>query len=273
MATSPVGAKTHQAVLPQQPALESVGADTPGSRDETAHGHPAIERGTGGTHGRGETGGPSTRVRRRHAKATAPAVAEAANGDGDVPTGCDTYAGGIGAARVFVLSKDGKPLMPCHPARARELLGRGRAVVARHAPFAIRLKDRTLAESEVDGVQLRVDPGSRGTGFALTEDKEEIDSQGRKGVVRRGLVTAELQHRGRQIQRSMQQRAGYRHRRRSANRRYRPRRSRNRARAQGWLPPSLRHRVDTTASLVTRMAATRPSRRSTWSTWPSIPVP
>nr|WP_308404507.1 RRXRR domain-containing protein [Streptomyces sp. ATCC 21386] len=51
----------------------------------------------------------------------------------------------------------------------------------------------------------------------------------------------------------MQQRAGYRHRRRSANCRYRPRRSQNRARAQGWLPPSLRHRGDTAAALVTRI--------------------
>ncbi|WP_217179719.1 RRXRR domain-containing protein [Streptomyces sp. AC495_CC817] len=51
----------------------------------------------------------------------------------------------------------------------------------------------------------------------------------------------------------MRQRAGYRHRRRSANCRYRPRRSQNRARAQGWLPPSLRHRVDTAAALVTRI--------------------
>ncbi|MFF9778740.1 RNA-guided endonuclease IscB [Streptomyces sp. NPDC013978] len=258
MTTSPVGEQTHQAVLPQQPALESVGADTPGSRDETAHGHPATVRGTGGTHGRGETGGPSARVRRRHAEATAPTVAEAANGDGDVPTGCDTYAGGTGAARVFVLSKDGKPLMPCHPARARELLGKGRAVVARLAPFAIRLKDRTHSESDVDGVQLRVDPGSKGTGFALTDERKETDSRGRNVVVRRGLVTVELRHRGDQIQRSMQQRAGYRHRRRSANCRYRPRRSQNRARTQDWLPPSLQHRVDTSVSLVTRICRYAP---------------
>ncbi|MGR6971129.1 RRXRR domain-containing protein [Streptomyces cynarae] len=33
--------------------------------------------------------------------------------------------------------------MPCHPARARELLRKGRAVVARLVPFTIRLKDRT----------------------------------------------------------------------------------------------------------------------------------
>ncbi|WP_328937945.1 RRXRR domain-containing protein [Streptomyces tauricus] len=90
------------------------------------------------------------------------------------------YAGGIGAQRVFVLSKDGRPLMPCHPARARELLGRGRAVVARQAPFTIRLKDRALAASEVDGVQLRIDPGSKGTGLVLTDERKETDGKGQR---------------------------------------------------------------------------------------------
>jgi hypothetical protein len=53
---------------------------------------------------------------------------------------------------VAVLDKHGHPLMPCHPARARKLLDTGRAVVARRTPFVIRLKDRTVAGSEVAGV-------------------------------------------------------------------------------------------------------------------------
>ncbi|WP_200307199.1 RNA-guided endonuclease IscB [Streptomyces adelaidensis] len=258
MTTLPAGENTHQAVLPQQPALESVGADTPGSRDETAHGHPATARGTGGKHGRGETGGHSTTARRRHAKTTATAAETAENGDGDVPTHGDTYAGGVGAGRVFVLSKDSKPLMPCHPARARELLGKGRAVVARQVPFTIRLKDRTLAESKVDGVQLRIDPGSKGTGLALTDEKKETGREGITVIARRGLISVELQHRGDQIHMCMQQRAGYRNRRRSANCRYRKPRSHNRTHPPGWLPPSLHHRVDTTASIVTRMCRYAP---------------
>lgn len=259
MTTLPVGEQTHQAVLPQQPALESVGADTPGSRDETAHGHPADARGTGGRHGRGETGGHGTRARRRHAETAAPAAREAEKGDGDVPTHTDAYAGGIGAGRVFVLSKDGKPLMPCHPARVRELLRKGRAAVARQVPFTIRLRDRTLTESEVDGVQLRIDPGSRGTGLVLTDEKKEIKGEGRTATVRRGLISVELRHRGSQIHLCMLQRAGYRHRRRSANCRYRARRSQNRVAALGRLPPSLRHRVDTTVSIATRMCRYAPT--------------
>ncbi|WP_329550199.1 RNA-guided endonuclease IscB [Streptomyces sp. NBC_01356] len=163
----------------------------------------------------------------------------------------------MGASRVFVLSKEGQPLMPCHPARARELLGKGRAVVAHQVPFTIRLKDRTLAESEVDGLQLRIDPGSKNTGLALTDEKKETNEQGATVTARRGLISVELQHRGKQIHMSMQQRAGYRHRRRSVNCRYRKPRS-NRTRPEGWLPPSLRHRVDTTLSMAKRMCRYAP---------------
>ncbi|MCF2436607.1 HNH endonuclease [Streptomyces thinghirensis] len=56
----------------------------------------------------------------------------------------------------------------------------------------------------------------------------------------------------------MQGRAGYRRRRRSANRRYRAPRSRNRAQPIGWLPPSVRHRVDTTLSLAARLSRFAP---------------
>ncbi|GGN61319.1 hypothetical protein GCM10011579_027470 [Streptomyces albiflavescens] len=84
--TFPAGEQTHRAVLPQQPALESVGADTPGSRDETAHGHAATARGTGRKHGRGETDGNGTGPRRRHAESIAAAVGTAENGSGDSPT-------------------------------------------------------------------------------------------------------------------------------------------------------------------------------------------
>ncbi|WP_276322789.1 RNA-guided endonuclease IscB [Streptomyces sp. F001] len=187
-------------------------------------------------------------------------MAQAAeNGSSDAPPQSNpSYEGGVGASRVFVLSKEGNPLMPCHPARARELLGKGRAVVTRQVPFTIRLKDRTLAESEVDGVQLRIDPGSKGTGFVLTDEKKEANEHGTTVTIRRGLVSVELQHRADQIRLCMQQRAGYRNRRRSANCRYRAPRSRNRGHPAGWLPPSLRHRVDTTFSVAKRLCRYAP---------------
>lgn len=134
-----------------------------------------------------------------------------------------------------MLSRDGRPLLPCHPARARALLRKGRAVVVRQVPFVIRLKDRTRDESDVEGVHLRIDPGSKGTGLVIT--------------LRRGLDSIELQHRGDQIRAGTRQRAGYRRRRRKANLRHRAARSDNRAHRAGWLPPSVGHRVRTTFSL------------------------
>lgn len=228
MTTFLTGEQTHQAVLPQQPALESASADTPGSRDETAHGLPATVPGAGVEHGRGETGGVRTGTRRRHARSAASAAETAETGSGDAPRPT--------ASRVFVLAKEGEPLMPCHPARARELLAGGRAVVARRAPFTIRLKHRTRAGSAVEGVQLRLDPGSKATGIAITDEHHRIGREGRTTIARRGLVTLELRHRGQQIHGGMMRRAAYRRRRRSANLRYRAPRHDNRPRPEGWLP-------------------------------------
>lgn len=39
--------------------------------------------------------------------------------------------------RAFVLDKDRKPLMPCHAAKARKLLKKGKAAVFRRFPFTI----------------------------------------------------------------------------------------------------------------------------------------
>ncbi|MCY9783953.1 RNA-guided endonuclease IscB [Nocardiopsis sp. EMB25] len=152
---------------------------------------------------------------------------------------------------VFVLDKHGTPLQPCPPARARTLLAKGRAVVHRHTPFTIRLKDRTAADSQIDGVEIGIDPGSKHTGIAVfTEEAGE----------RRGRYSIQLDHRGAQIRKKMGQRSGYRRRRRSVNLRHRPPRFANRTRPQGWLSPSLRHRPDTTVSWVDRLSRLAPVR-------------
>ncbi|MGV9379256.1 RNA-guided endonuclease IscB [Nonomuraea sp. NPDC003707] len=152
---------------------------------------------------------------------------------------------------VFVLDKHGQPLQPCTPARARRLLKSGRAVVARHTPFVIRIKDRSSADSQVAGVELGIDPGSKHTGIAVfTAVAGE----------RRGRFALQLDHRGAQIRKTLQQRAAYRRRRRSANLRYRAPRFLNRTRTDGWLAPSLRHRVETTLSWVDRLARWAPVR-------------
>jgi 5-methylcytosine-specific restriction endonuclease McrA len=132
--------------------------------------------------------------------------------------------------------------MPTHPARARQLLKAGRAVVARRAPFTIRLKDRTVEESAVQPVRLKLDPGSKVAGIAIVREADE------DGQV---LHLAELRHK-QNISKRLKQRAAYRRRRRSANLRYRPPRFLNRARRKGWPPPSLRARVDDVGAWVDR---------------------
>ncbi|MFZ3493824.1 RNA-guided endonuclease IscB [Streptomyces sp. 5.8] len=152
---------------------------------------------------------------------------------------------------VFVLDKHGTPLQPTGPARARKLLKQGRAVVARHTPFVIRLKDRTVCASQVDGVELGIDPGSKHTGIAVFTAKDGE---------RRGLYAVELTHRGSAIRDKLTARAAYRRGRRTRNLRYRAPRFSNRTRPKVWLAPSLRHRVDTTMSWTTRLARWAPVR-------------
>ena len=147
--------------------------------------------------------------------------------------------------KVFVLDKRKKPLMPCHPARARELLREGRAVIHRIAPFTIRLKDRIGGETQP--VRVKLDPGSKTTGLAVVRE-EETDGETTAHV----LFQAEIHHRGPQIKKKLDQRRAFRRRRRG-NLRYRKPWFDNRTRPKGWLPPSLQHRVDSTVSWVERL--------------------
>ncbi|WP_433517360.1 RNA-guided endonuclease IscB [Nonomuraea sp. CA-143628] len=152
---------------------------------------------------------------------------------------------------MFVLDRRGRPLQPCSPRRAKELLRKGRAVVARHTPFVIRLKNRNASDSTVQGVEVGIDPGSKHTGIAVF----------RADVFRRtGLYGIQLDHRGGHIRDKLAARAAYRRGRRSRNLRYREARFFNRAKPQGWLAPSLRHRVDTTMSWVSRLSRWAPVR-------------
>ena len=70
--------------------------------------------------------------------------------------------------RVLVIDRNKKALMPCHSARARELLSSGKAAVYRRFPFTIILTDRE--GGDVQPVALKIDPGSKTTGLALVAD-------------------------------------------------------------------------------------------------------
>ena len=155
---------------------------------------------------------------------------------------------------VLVLDRRKKPLMPCSEKRARLLLERGRARVHRLVPFTIRLVDREQEDCALQPVRLKLDPGSKTTGVALVRDSEDVDAD--TGEVQRSahvLFLAELVHRGHAIRDALRQRAAFRRRRRCANLRHRQPRFDNRTRRNGWLAPSLQHRVDTIMSWVRRL--------------------
>lgn len=249
--------QTHLRVLPQPDALKSTSADNPGVG--TKRGVDAASAAPGVQHGRGETSRKA---------GVAPS--------GAARKGNPTAAG----AAVFVVDRHHKPLQPTTERRARKLLKTGRAVVHRRYPFVIRVKDRTVGESCVPGVQVGIDPGSRHTGIAVfTENVTD------RGVERSGLWLAQLNHRGQQISRNLTSRAALRRGRRSQNLRYRaprflnrhpapcdscggnaehgkrlchpcqntPRRSRARGMRPARLAPSLQRRVETLASWTSRL--------------------
>jgi len=61
---------------------------------------------------------------------------------------------------VPVVGSTGKPLMPCHPARARELIRKGRAIRGfDRGIFYIRLLDRSDGERQL--IAVGIDPGSK----------------------------------------------------------------------------------------------------------------
>ena len=70
--------------------------------------------------------------------------------------------------RVFIQNQDGSPLMPCHPARARKLLRRGKAAVANMYPFPIRLNDQ-VADAKLQPVELGIDDGAKNVGLAAVQ--------------------------------------------------------------------------------------------------------
>ena len=140
---------------------------------------------------------------------------------------------------VFVLDTNKQPLDPCTPGMARSLLKAGKAARYRQYPFTIILK-KAVDPKEVKPCQLKIDPGSKGSGIAILQDNKLI-------------WAAELTHRGQQIKDDLESRRSLRRGRRGRKTRYRKPRFLNRKRSEGWLAPSLEHRVLTTMTWVKRL--------------------
>jgi len=181
--------------------------------------------------------------------------------------------------KVFVLDKNKQPLMPCHPARAREMLKKGKAAVFRRYPFTIILKERE--GGAVQPLQTKIDPGSQTTGIALIGDF----TRGKQVI-----WGAELHHRGKTIKKTLTDRLAIRRSRRNRKTRYRKARFNNRHPAkcvccgrnakhgsrycgpcqktrnyvdngyrQRCLPPSLQSRVENTLTWVKRICRFAPA--------------
>ena len=147
---------------------------------------------------------------------------------------------------VYVLDKDGKPLMPTERhGKVRHMIWDGRAKVVKYSPLTIRL----LYEPETHFTQpvtLGVDAGSKYIGLsAVTEAKE--------------LFSAEMTLRD-DIPCLMKKRQESRRTRRGRLR-YRPARFNNRKRPKGWLTPTMETKIRSHANIIGDICSILPVSR------------
>ena len=139
---------------------------------------------------------------------------------------------------VYVISKNGQPLMPTkNHAKVRVLLKNKKAKIIKRCPFTIQLSyDRT---NYTQNITLGVDAGSKHIGLsATTKDKVlfESDVELRNDIV--DLLSTRSQNRRT---------------RRNHKTRYRKPRFNNRRRKDGWLAPSIQNKVDTHLTVIRRV--------------------
>ena len=129
---------------------------------------------------------------------------------------------------VYVLNKDGLPLMPTHKlGKVRHLLKDGKAKVIKRSPFTIKLNYN--CDNYIQPITLGVDAGSKHIGLSASTKKEELycsDVELRDDVVE--LLSTRRQNR----------------RTRRNHLRYRPARFDNRKKEDSWLAPSIRQKID-----------------------------
>lgn len=138
--------------------------------------------------------------------------------------------------RVYVLNMRGEPLMPTTPRKTRILLKKNKAKVIKRTPFTIQLKYAT-GEARQE-ITLGVDAGSKTIGLSAdTEDEELYVSE---VTLRTDIVDL------------LSGKRGYRRTRRNRLR-YRKPRFANRKKDEGWLAPSVRHKVDSHLKIIAEM--------------------
>lgn len=148
--------------------------------------------------------------------------------------------------KVYVLSQNGEPLMPCQPVIARLLLRQGKARVVKRCPFTIQLN--YISTEYVQKISLGVDSGYQNIGFSAVSDNEELIS---------GEITLDNK-----MTKRLQDRAMYRRNRRNRLW-YREPRFDNRAsnKKSGWLPPSTERRLNTHLKIISQVKSILPISR------------
>ena len=136
---------------------------------------------------------------------------------------------------IYVKNKDDKPLIPCHPAKARKLLKKGKAKVVDRTHFIIQLLYH--AESNVEDVNLGVDAGSRFIGLSATTSERELF---RPVVELRRNISKLLESR-RSLRRNRRSKLGYR-----------PARVDNRGK-KGWIAPSIQNKIDCHITIIRKI--------------------
>lgn len=137
---------------------------------------------------------------------------------------------------VYVISKQGNPLMPCKPAKAKRMLKKKAATVVKRSPFTIQLNFD--CEEKTQPITLGIDTGYGNIGFSAVSEKEELIS---------GTLILDNKTKSRLDERRMYRRG------RRNKLWYRKPRFMNRKRKEGWIPPSVQRRYDTHINLINRI--------------------
>ena len=139
---------------------------------------------------------------------------------------------------VYVIDKNGNPLMPTeNHAKVRLLLKTKKAKIVKRCPFIIQLMYDTTNYTQ--DITLGIDAGSKIIGISATTTKKvlfEANIQIRNDIVELLATRREL-----------------RKTRRNKKLRYRKARFNNRKRKDGWLAPSVKHKIDTHLSMVRKV--------------------
>lgn len=144
---------------------------------------------------------------------------------------------------VFVINQNGETLMPCKQQKARKLLKEKKAKIVKYTPFTIQLLYGSSGYKQE--VNIGVDLGAKHIGLSI---------QSQNKVIAKGEIELRADIKG-----NLDTKRMYRRSRRNRKTRYRKARFLNRKRKEGWLPPSLQSRVNSTFKWIDQFSVLLPN--------------